>query len=72
MRQIWNVTQYEVAGEGECFFQIILYDLDCIKCTKDLKSDILTKKPFKIMPHIQLWQTVVKDIHKLCIKSVQS
>ena len=19
MRQIWNVTQYEVAGEGECF-----------------------------------------------------
>ena len=36
MRQIWNVTQYEVAGEGECFFSnnLILYDLDCLKCTK--------------------------------------
>ena len=27
MRQIWNVTQYEVASEGECFSNnLILYD----------------------------------------------
>ena len=39
MRQIWNVTQYEVAGESKCIFSnnLILYDLDCIKCTKEFK-----------------------------------
>ena len=37
MRQIWYVTQYEVVGEGKCFFSnnLILYDLDYIKCTKE-------------------------------------
>ena len=37
MSQIWYVTQYEVVGEGKCFFSnnLILYDLDYIKCTKE-------------------------------------
>ena len=38
MKQIWYVTQYEVVGEGKCFFfsnNLILYDLDYIKCTKE-------------------------------------
>ena len=38
MSQIWYVTQYEVVGEGKCFFSsnnLILSDLDYIKCTKE-------------------------------------
>ena len=28
---------HKIVGEGKCFFKnnLILYDLDCIKCTKE-------------------------------------
>ena len=42
MRKICNVTQYEVAGEGECFFQIISYYMTWTVSNAQ-KSDILAK-----------------------------
>ena len=36
LMQIMNVTQYEVPGELNVFSNnLILYDLDCIKCNKE-------------------------------------